>query len=111
MRRSSESVLCASGMRREWDSSFARSRKLRDENFPSLSKQTIQPLRPADESPVMSNYCYEAVNAGGFKMEGQLDVSDQSEALRRIKEMGLFPVKIWQARAQRRMVAKKKKSL
>ncbi len=59
----------------------------------------------------MSSYCYEAVDAGGLKMQGHLDVTDQSEALRRIKEMGLFPVKIWQARAQRRMVAKEKKSL
>jgi type IV pilus assembly protein PilC len=59
----------------------------------------------------MSNYCYEAVNAGGLKMQGRLDVTDQSEALRRIKEMGLFPVKIWQARAQRHAMANEKRSL
>ncbi|MBC8097081.1 MAG: type II secretion system F family protein, partial [Akkermansiaceae bacterium] len=49
----------------------------------------------------MSNYCYEAVDAGGLKMEGTLEVADQSEALRRIREMGLFPVKIAVARQRR----------
>jgi type IV pilus assembly protein PilC len=39
----------------------------------------------------MSNYLYEAVDAGGLKSKGSLDVIDQNEALRRIKEMGLFP--------------------
>lgn len=42
----------------------------------------------------MSNYSYEAVDAGGLKIEGKLDVVDQNEALRRVKEMGLFPVRI-----------------
>jgi type IV pilus assembly protein PilC len=45
----------------------------------------------------MSSYCYEAVDGGGLKTHGTIDVADQSEALRRIKEMGLFPVKIVQA--------------
>ena len=40
----------------------------------------------------MSNYLYEAVDAGGLRSKGSLDVMDQSEALRRIKEMGLFPI-------------------
>ena len=39
----------------------------------------------------MSNYLYEAVDAGGSRNKGSLNVLDQSEALRRIKEMGLFP--------------------
>ena len=39
----------------------------------------------------MSNYSYEAVDAGGLKIQGTLEVDDQVEALRRIKEMGLFP--------------------
>ncbi len=47
----------------------------------------------------MSSYCYEAVDSGGLKTNGTLDVMDQSEALRRIKEMGLFPTKITQAPA------------
>jgi len=40
----------------------------------------------------MSNYLYEAVDASGLKSKGSLDVISQSEALRRIKEMGLFPI-------------------
>src|SRR5947209_2045665 len=50
----------------------------------------------------MSNFSYEAVDAGGLKIEGTLDVIDQSEALRRVKEMGLFPVRIALARERRR---------
>jgi type IV pilus assembly protein PilC len=57
----------------------------------------------------MSNYCYEAVDAGGLKIQGSLDVTDQNEALRRIKEMGLFPTRVAQAmpfrRRQRRTLA------
>ena len=45
----------------------------------------------------MSCYCYEAVDADGLKIQGALDVTDQREALRRIKEMGLFPTKVAQA--------------
>jgi type IV pilus assembly protein PilC len=46
----------------------------------------------------MSSFCYEAVNAGGARLRGTLDVADQGEALRRVREMGLFPVKIAQSR-------------
>src|SRR5215831_6949841 len=53
----------------------------------------------------MSNYLYEAIDAGGLKAEGVLDVADQFEALRRIKEMGLFPVKIAEARRRPRAKA------
>ena len=42
----------------------------------------------------MSNYAYEAVDASGLKMHGSLDVTSQSEALKRIKEMGLFPTSV-----------------
>jgi type IV pilus assembly protein PilC len=42
----------------------------------------------------MSSYCYEAVDAGGLKFQGKLEVADQNEALRRIKEMGLFPTRV-----------------
>jgi type IV pilus assembly protein PilC len=42
----------------------------------------------------MSNFLYEAVDAGGLRSKGSLDVLDQSEALRRIKEMGLFPTMV-----------------
>ena len=50
----------------------------------------------------MSNYCYEAVDAGGLKIQGSLDVTDQNEALKRIKEMGLFPTRVAQAMPFRR---------
>src|SRR5580765_3611459 len=53
----------------------------------------------------MSSYCYEAVDAGGLKTAGTLDVADQTEALRRVKEMGLFPTKIKAARRQRLSLA------
>src|SRR5437868_4264188 len=53
----------------------------------------------------MSAYCYEAVDPGGLKIQGTIDVADQGEALRRIKEMGLFPTKIAEARARRRRIA------
>lgn len=46
----------------------------------------------------MSNFTYEAVDAGGLKVEGRLDVVDQNEAIRRVKEMGLFPVRIVESR-------------
>jgi type IV pilus assembly protein PilC len=42
----------------------------------------------------MASYCYEAVDASGLKNQGTLEVIDQSEALKRIKEMGLFPTKV-----------------
>ena len=45
----------------------------------------------------MSNYLYEAVDAGGLRSQGALDVMDQNEALRRIREMGLFPTTVKQA--------------
>jgi type IV pilus assembly protein PilC len=45
----------------------------------------------------MSNYLYEAVDASGSRSRGALDVIDQNEALRRIREMGLFPMTVRQA--------------
>ena len=45
----------------------------------------------------MSNYVYEAVDAGGLRSKGSLDVTNQSEALKRIREMGLFPTKVQKA--------------
>ncbi len=42
----------------------------------------------------MSNYSYVAVDLRGIQCRGTLDVSDQSEAVRRIKQMGLFPTRI-----------------
>jgi len=46
------------------------------------------------------------VDAGGLKIEGNLEVIDQNEAIRRVKEMGLFPVRIVAVRDRRRSSAK-----
>ena len=42
----------------------------------------------------MSNYSYEAIDASGLKSHGTLAVASQNEALKRIREMGLFPIKV-----------------
>src|SRR5437016_1029543 len=49
----------------------------------------------------MSSYAYVAVDPRGMEMRGMLEVADQSEALKRIKEMGLFPTRVLEARAER----------
>jgi type IV pilus assembly protein PilC len=46
----------------------------------------------------MANYAYVAVDPRGAEMRGTLDVTDQSEAIRRIKDMGLFPTKLFAPR-------------
>ena len=53
----------------------------------------------------MSSYSYVAVDPQGTESRGTLEVSDQSEALRRIKEMGLFPTKVLVADKPRRRTA------
>lgn len=53
----------------------------------------------------MSNYSYVAVDPQGMESRGTLDVSDQTEALRRIKEMGLFPTKVLAADKPRHRAA------
>lgn len=42
----------------------------------------------------MSSYSYVAVNSTGAEMRGTLEVPDQLAAVRRVKEMGLFPTSI-----------------
>src|SRR5579859_5496885 len=42
----------------------------------------------------MSNYAYVAVDPQGLEMRGTIDVIDQNEAIKRIKEMGLFPTRL-----------------
>jgi type IV pilus assembly protein PilC len=42
----------------------------------------------------MSNYSYVAIDPTGMEKRGTLEVGDQTEALQRIKEMGLFPTKV-----------------
>jgi type IV pilus assembly protein PilC len=49
--------------------------------------EATEPEREA----AMSNYSYEAMDAGGLMSRGTLDVTDQREALERIRQMGLFP--------------------
>ena len=49
----------------------------------------------------MSSFSYVAIDPQGLESRGTLDVSDQSEALRRIKEMGLLPTKVLAARKPR----------
>ena len=46
----------------------------------------------------MLNYSYVAVDPHGAEMRGTLEVADQSEALRRITEMGLFPLRLVEQR-------------
>ncbi|MEY4385254.1 MAG: pilus assembly protein [Verrucomicrobiota bacterium] len=47
----------------------------------------------------MTNFAYQAVNGAGQPMNGTLAVTNQNEALRRIREMGLFPIKLTERRA------------
>ncbi len=59
----------------------------------------------------MSSYSYVAVDPQGLESRGTLDVPDQSQALRRIKEMGLFPTKVLAAgKPRRRPVATQPRS-
>src|SRR5437016_499482 len=50
----------------------------------------------------MSNYAYVAVDTGGLETRGTIEVPDQSEALRRIKEMGLFPTRVFLPKESKR---------
>ena len=49
----------------------------------------------------MNAYSYEAVNAAGLCSTGIIEVASQNEAVRRIKEMGLFPTRIAERRQSR----------
>jgi type IV pilus assembly protein PilC len=42
----------------------------------------------------MPSYAYVAVDPRGLEQRGSLEVNDQQEALRRIKQMGLFPTRL-----------------
>jgi type IV pilus assembly protein PilC len=50
----------------------------------------------------MSNFTYIAVDPRGLELRGTLEVSDPKEALRRVKEMGLFPTRIFEGASQKR---------
>lgn len=49
----------------------------------------------------MNTYAYEAVNAAGLSSAGLIEVASQNEAVRRIKEMGLFPTRVAERRKNR----------
>ena len=49
----------------------------------------------------MNTYAYEAVNAAGLSSTGLIEVASQNEAVRRIKEMGLFPTRVAERRQNR----------
>ncbi len=49
----------------------------------------------------MSSYAYVAVQPDGSETRGTLDVPDQSEALRRLRDMGLFPTKLLETPVRR----------
>ncbi len=53
----------------------------------------------------MNTYAYEAVNAAGLSSTGCLEVANQTEAVRRIKEMGLFPTRVTERRPKRFQLA------
>ncbi|HYG34765.1 MAG TPA: type II secretion system F family protein, partial [Clostridia bacterium] len=60
----------------------------------------------------MSNYSYIAVDPRGMEMRGTLEVADQNEAMRRIREMGLFPTKIAaSSRKQARLPASQRQKM
>lgn len=42
----------------------------------------------------MTSYAGEAGDRSGFKIAGTLEVTSQSEALQRIKEMGFLPTRV-----------------
>lgn len=42
----------------------------------------------------MNTYAYQAVNSAGISSSGIIEVATQNEAVRRIKEMGLFPTRV-----------------
>jgi type IV pilus assembly protein PilC len=87
-----------------WIVHWILGRRGRDEIGRARSKPLNTPAAGAgpENEVVMASYCYEAVDAGGLKTEGSLEVADQGEALKRIKEMGLFPIKVAQALSFRR---------
>ena len=54
----------------------------------------------------MSTYAYIAVDPRGLETRGTIEVTDQNEALKRIKEMGLFPTRLIEPGPPRNSTAK-----
>jgi type IV pilus assembly protein PilC len=57
----------------------------------------------------MSNYFYVAIDPRGTETRGTVEVADQAEALRRIKEMGLFPTKVLASQQRKNRAANRRK--
>src|SRR5580658_7638878 len=64
------------------------------------------PLKQPPE--VMPKYSYVALDARGQESKGVIDVASQNEAIGRVKEMGLFPTKIFEAEKVKDKAAGKK---
>jgi type IV pilus assembly protein PilC len=58
----------------------------------------------------MSNYSYVAIDADGVEKRGSLDVTTQYEALKRIKEMGLYPTKVLENKPSKPLTRRGKRS-
>ena len=56
----------------------------------------------------MSQFSFVALNPRGDESRGSIDARDQSEALKRIKDMGLFPVRVSVVAQPKRTVAAKR---
>jgi type IV pilus assembly protein PilC len=54
----------------------------------------------------MANYSYVAIDPHGLETRGRLEVQDQEEALRRIKEMGLYATRLLQEPAPKPRTAR-----
>ncbi len=52
------------------------------------------------ELPLMSSYAYVAIDPRGIESRGFLEVADQGEAIKRIKEMGLYPTRVLENKAR-----------
>ncbi len=76
---------------------------------PVESSRELFPVVRSNRQKPMNSYAYEAVDAAGASSAGVLEVASQSEAVRRIKEMGLFPLRVAQ-RPQSRLPRVRAKS-
>src|SRR5580698_4785977 len=67
---------------------------------------------PLNQLPnVMPKYSYVALDARGQESKGVIEVGSQNEAIGRVKEMGLFPTKIFEAeKVKEKGTAKKAKA-
>src|SRR4051812_16362880 len=55
----------------------------------------------------MPEFCYVAMDSRGKETKGKLDVADQNEAIKRLKNMGYFPTRVEVAKIDARGSGKK----